>query len=131
MTTQQKIIKNKVELLELAKHLGNVSKACQIMGYSRGSFYRLKELYETWGRGRLGRDFPAHKPLLKNREVPEVEARLVELTIGQSAWGQVRMANGLRKEGVTLSSAGIRYIWLLHELEPMFKSLLISHHQWS
>jgi hypothetical protein len=38
MTTTMKIIKTKVGLLELAKQLGNVSKACQIMGYSRDSF---------------------------------------------------------------------------------------------
>jgi len=33
MTTNQKIIKNKVGLLELAKHLGNVSQACKVLGY--------------------------------------------------------------------------------------------------
>ena len=43
MSTQQaKIIKPKLGLLELAKHLGNVSHACQIMGYSRDTFYRYQ-----------------------------------------------------------------------------------------
>ena len=43
---QQKIIKLKLGLLELAKHLEAISQACNMMEYSRDSFYRSKELHE-------------------------------------------------------------------------------------
>ena len=41
MTQNQKIIRPKLGVLELAKQLGNVSQACKMMGYSRDSFYAL------------------------------------------------------------------------------------------
>ena len=49
MTTQKKLIRPKLKLLELAAYLGNVSEACRTMGYPRDTFYRLKSRYEKAG----------------------------------------------------------------------------------
>ncbi len=122
MNTEAKLIKTKLGLLELAKHLGNVSKACKIFGYSRDSFYRFKELYEEGGELALA-EVCRMKPNVKNRMDPVIETAIVELAIENPALGQVRVSNELKKIGHIVSQAGVRCVWIRHNLETFQKRL--------
>ena len=107
MTRDEKIIRNKVGVLELAKQLGSVSQACRIMGFSRDSFYRFRDLYEKGGEAALI-EMSRRVPNPKNRVAEAVEQRVLELVLEQPAWGHTRMANELAKEGIRVSPTGVR-----------------------
>jgi len=122
VATNQKVIKNKLGVLKLAETLGNVSQACKMMGYSRDSFYRYKELYDTGGEFAL-QDLTRRKPCLKNRVDQSIEKAVVDFALEKPAYGQLRVSNELKKVGIFISPGGIRSVWMRYNLETFQKRL--------
>ena len=120
--TNNPIIKHKAGLLNLAEELGNVSKACKVMGTSRDTFYRYKELVDEGGLDALI-DKSRRGDNLKNRVDEKTEESVVAYAIEFPAHGQARTSNELRKQGVFVSASGVRSIWLRHDLENFKKRL--------
>ena len=116
MTVNDKIIKNKLGLLNLAQELGNVSKACQLMGFSRDTFYRYKAAVDEGGIENL-LDESRRKPNIKNRMDPTLENAIIKLAVDNPALGQLRVSNELRKQGMSISPAGVRCVWMRHNLQ--------------
>lgn len=113
--TNDKIIKHKVGLLNLAEELGNVSKACKMMGLSRDTFYRYKSAVEEDGVKALF-DQNRRKPNLKNRIDIKTEEAVIQYAIDFPAHGQHRASNELRKQGIFVSGSGVRCVWLRNNL---------------
>ncbi|SDX30578.1 Winged helix-turn helix [Nitrosomonas oligotropha] len=121
-SVHRNVIKHKIGLLNLSAELGNVSRACKEMGFSRDTFYRYQAAVETCGVEALI-DANRRKPNIKNRIEEETEAAVTAFALEQPAFGQVRISNELRKRGIFVSPSGVRSVWLRQNLESFKKRL--------
>ena len=121
-SVNQNTIKHKVGLLNLATELGNVTRACKVMGFSRDTFYRYQTAMAEGGIEAL-LDANRKKPKIRNRIERSIELSVKAYALEQPAFGQVRVSNELRKRGVFVSASGVRCVWLRHDLESFKKRL--------
>lgn len=116
MTQQQYLINRKLNLVEFADTIRNISEACKQMGVSRQHYYDIKKAIREDGvQGLLEKSRKG--PRIGNRCAPETEQAILDYALEYPTHGQVRVSNELkRKKGVHISGGGVRSIWLRHDL---------------
>lgn len=124
MTTERKVARRKLSLLELAGELSNVSKACKIMGYSRQQFYEIRRNFQTYGAEGLLDRLPEPKGPHPNRVPTEIEEAVLAHSLDHPCHGPVRVAHELALRGITVSSGGVRGVWSRHGLLTKHERLL-------
>jgi transposase InsO family protein len=124
MTTSQKIARRKLSLLDLAADLGNVSRACKVMGYSRQQVYEIRRNFQTYGAEGLIDRLPGARGPHPNRVAEAVEQAILDHVLAHPCHGPVRVAQELMLAGVQVSSGGVRGVWLRHNLLTKHERLL-------
>ncbi len=124
MTTTDKIARRKLSMLELAHELGNVSKACKIMGYSRQQFYEIRRNFQTYGADGLIDRLPGARGPHPNRVSEEVEKAILDYCLTHPTEGCLSVAQTLGLQGITVSSGGVRGVWSRHNLLSKHDRLL-------
>ncbi len=124
MTTQQKLARRKLSMLELASELGNVSKACRIMGYSRQQFYEIRRNFQTYGADGLIDRLPGAKGPHPNRVPAEIETAVLGHALDHPCHGALRVEQELRLKGLQVSAGGVRGVWQRHGLLTKHERLL-------
>ena len=126
MTTVQreKIARRKLSLLQLAQELGNVSKACKIVGYSRQQFYEIRRNFQLYGAEGLIDQLPGPKGPHPNRVSEEIEQAVLAHALEAPTHGAQRVADELLLGGIQVSSGGVRGVWSRHGLTTKHERLL-------
>ena len=124
MTTDEKVARRKLSLLELAQDLGNVSRACKVMGYSRQQFYEIRRNFQTYGSEGLIDHLPGTRGPHPNRFSEEIEQAVLAYCLKEPTHGCLRVAQSLALEGITVSSMGVRGVWTRHNLQTKHERLM-------
>ena len=124
MTTDTKIARRKLSLLQLAAEMSNVSKACKIMGYSRQQFYEIRRNYQIYGADGLIDRLPGPKGPHPNRVDKAIEKAILDYSLKHPTHGCLRVAQQLALEGVQVSSGGVRGVWSRKKLMTKSERLL-------
>ena len=124
MTTDKRIARQKLSLLQLANDLSNVSRACKALGYSRQQFYEIRRNFQTYGAEGLLDRMPGAKGPHPNRVAAEIETAILDHALEHPCHGATRVEQELRLKGIAVSSGGVRGVWQRHNLLTKHERLL-------
>jgi transposase InsO family protein len=124
MTTLSQSTKRKLSLLQLAEELGNVSRACKVMGYHRDTFYEVRRAFQVGGVAALVEEKRGPKNPHPNRVAPEIEAKILDYGLRFPTHGSQRVSNELRLAGTEVGPSGVRGVWLRHNLATRYQRLM-------
>jgi len=119
LNPETKIVHQRLTVLELAESLGNVSAACRQRGVSRTQFYEYKRRFQTHGLAGL-KDLPPIHHSHPLTTPPEVEARILTLSLSHPAWGCDRLSDHLALEGINISGPTIQRILNDNEMSTRY-----------
>lgn len=117
--------RRRVAFLEFAKESGSIDDACIVYGYSKSSYYLFRRLYAKYGEMGL-RSVTREKPNLKNRVDPEIEDAVVAFGLQNPMYGQQKVSELLKEQGISVSASGVRSIWLRHNMQSAQKRIKAS-----
>jgi len=123
MTAEKKLAQKRLTLLQLAEKLRNVSEACRRRGVSRSQFYDCKRAFQDRGFERL-MDRPPIPKTFPNETPAETKDKVISLSLEHPSWGQVRISDTLRLEGISISPSTVRNLWVKENIEARYKRLL-------
>lgn len=106
-----KAARRKLSLLDLARDLDNVSRACRVMGYSRQQFYEIRPNFQTYGSQGLVDGLPGTRGPHPNRVAAEIETCILDHAVEHPSHGATRVEQALRLKGIHVSSGDARGVW--------------------
>ena len=131
MTEDDVLFGQRVRLITLAEELGNVSKACRLMGFHRSTYYALKRKVDCFGLEAL-RVRERRRPRMPNQIGPHLEQRIIAFALARPGLGARRISAELRREkwgGIRISEHGVWRVLRRFNLNTRSKRLaLVARH---
>jgi transposase InsO family protein len=113
-TLALKAARRKLNLLELANDLGNVSEACKRIGYSREQFYEIRKNYLAFGSEGLLDKVRGPRNPHPNRATEEQEKAILDYCLEYPVHGALKVSQQLILRGIHIGVGAIRGVWLRH-----------------